>query len=361
MSNTRRIEQLVKRKSIKKKGSTKKKKRSTKKRKGGGRIGNRNMFLNTPRESFYIPDTKKIEAVIDNTDSAMEQENEDRLDLLRNKKAEPNILLKNEFGSEKMKGKNSLLCWSVEENAAYEKKFKNTSTIVLTIRGHGYVSNTPLQKKNVYWYSSRPFIGPLTSNDDINSDITKQLHLIYRWANDDINNKNFNPDIDRIKSGKIINHYKVLQKFMLNRLYENVTINDAIMDHYSQRPTTRHLITLNKFNELRYDKTINIDESGRDHRGVYISYTAPPHRNILNGNKLLIEKDGEAVVRFKLSTLIDKLQGKEPFIIKKDNSFEEVFVHFDNIFIYDFSCNSSKKIHDTLCYNNLMKGDVINV
>jgi hypothetical protein len=261
--------------------------------------------------------------------------------------------LKKEFNSEKMKGLDSLIYWPEKANEKYEKEFRNTSTIVIIINSHGSSLDTLLEHKNISWYSPRPFRVPLRSKRGISKIVTTQLLNLYDWATMNM----FNRDIYRIKSGKVINHYKILQKFLLTRLYENVTINDAIMDVYHHSTIKRKdPITINKFNELIYDKNLS-GIKNEDNSAIKVCYMSPINSDIVNDKTLLIEENGVITDNIKLSTLIDKLRGKKPFI---NEHKKEIFVNFDNIFIYDFSCNSSMTKSDKLCYSNLMKGDLQN-
>jgi hypothetical protein len=180
----------------------------------------------------------------------------------------------------------------------------------------------------------------------------------------------------------IVNHFKVLQKFMSTKIFNNVTINELHMDTYNdvalledkkkkrKQKKIRRIVTKNQFRELVKDKRIDLNPENDSDRGVFVLYMNTSSKNALEiikkediygvgVDKLIIEENGVEVLRFKLSTLLSKLKGETPFIIKGN----EITIKFDNIFIYDYSCNIAcivNQIEDQICKPELMKGDVQN-
>ena len=76
----------------------------------------------------------------------------------------------------------------------------------------------------------------------------------------------------------------------------------------------------------------------------------------------MIEQKGKEVKEVHLSDIIDKLQGKKPFIIDDGvNPPYDYFINFDNIFIYDVSCNdkcNESVTNDSYTVDGLMDYDV---
>jgi hypothetical protein len=134
---------------------------------------------------------------------------------------------------EKLKGKDSLLRWSDEENNAYKTHFQEDKTIVLFICGHGCILPDTLQIENIHWYSNQPYFASLIGYRDISNYLIQQLRLLYEYYEFDANNERFDININRIKSMNIVNHFKVLQKFMSTKIFNNVTINELHMDTYN--------------------------------------------------------------------------------------------------------------------------------
>jgi hypothetical protein len=262
--------------------------------------------------------------------------------------------------------------WSKEEDDIYTNYFKKDITIVIFIRAHGCIlSNNVLQTTNVHWYAPLPYYNVVISRQDIDMYNIDQFRILYRE-----NNRN-------IQSNGIVNHFKVLQAFLSIKMFPNTTINDYNMDKHNTNLFTvnksmidrkkqakavnvsKNIITKNQYREIMKDKHYS-------NCNIYIVYMntndSNAYRYITKSNinedeaTLLVEKNGKQVKETTLSTIVDKLQGRQPFII--DESGKKLFVKFDNIFIYDQSCNITCYDIDIggddnkLCSNTLMPGDV---
>ncbi len=283
------------------------------------------------------------------------------------------------------------------------------STIVIFIYAHGAILKYQEDVlKNVPWFSQLPLkyfnLGGLYDDSKTKHSVNYFYEELVKIYSDIEEQETTVRKKIEYKEDKFPNHFKNLQKLLETEMYDTLTINQYmtsyVVDMLDSVHALEHLhdnytfidykIVMNsiisrRFRYLNADKFYQFSDIGSEpgsstakaedfcinvvyHDNIRITDDKNTEidesylKYIFNDNKLLIKYVDDVGKTTYLSSIIKQLKGIDPFPITEDDGQKKnIFLHFDNVFVYDISCNVVSKLHPVsgeFISSEFVEGDV---